>query len=54
FCGLLIGGLLLEPRWISFTRMVSNRQFWLVFLLLALACYFFGVFTANQFIYFQF
>ena len=54
FCGLLIGSLLLEPRWINFTKQISNRQFWVAFTLLALICYFFGVFTANQFIYFQF
>ena len=54
FCGLLIGSLLWEPRWIAFTQRVTNQQFWPVFVLLALVCYFFGVFTANQFIYFQF
>jgi D-alanyl-lipoteichoic acid acyltransferase DltB (MBOAT superfamily) len=54
FCALLIGGLLFEPRWIAFTKRVTNGQFWLTFLALALFCYFFGVFTANQFIYFQF
>ena len=54
FCGLLMGSLLLEPRWINFTKQVSNRQFWVAFSLIVLICYFFGVFTANQFIYFQF
>ena len=54
FCAVLMGSLLLEPRWIRFTKRTNNRQFWLTFALLALLCYFFGVFTANQFIYFQF
>ena len=54
FCGLLMGSLLFEPRWINFTKQVSNRQFWAVVTVLTLICYFFGVFTANQFIYFQF
>lgn len=31
-----------------------NAVFWPVLALLVLACYFFGVFTSNQFIYFQF
>jgi len=54
FCALLIGSLLLEPRWIAFTKRVTTSQFWVLIVLLALLCYFFGVFTANQFIYFQF
>lgn len=54
FCALLIGSLLLEPRWIAFTRRATNGQFWFIFMMLILFCYFFGVFTANQFIYFQF
>lgn len=54
FCFLLIGSLLVEGRWVSFIRQIDNRAFWLLMPLLVLACYFFGVFTANQFIYFQF
>ncbi len=54
FCALLIGSLLFEPRWIAFTKRATNGQFWFIFIMLALFCYFFGVFTANQFIYFQF
>ncbi len=54
FCALLMGSLLFEPRWIKFTKRVTNRQFWGAFTLLVLLCYFFGVFSANQFIYFQF
>lgn len=54
FCFLLIGGLLVETRWVDFLRRADNRTFWVLMPLLALACYLFGVFTANQFIYFQF
>ncbi|RYF77173.1 MAG: MBOAT family protein, partial [Cytophagaceae bacterium] len=54
FCALLIAGLLVEPRWIAFTKRVTNGQFWVAIIGLLLLCYFFGVFTANQFIYFQF
>ncbi len=54
FCFLLIGSLLVEGRWASFIRQIDSRSFWLLMPLLVLACYFFGVFTANQFIYFQF
>jgi alginate O-acetyltransferase complex protein AlgI len=32
----------------------DDRTFWVLLAVLALACYFFGVFTVNQFIYFQF
>ena len=54
FCFLLIGSLLMEGRWASFIRQIDSRSFWLLMPLLVLACYFLGVFTANQFIYFQF
>lgn len=54
FCFLLIGSLLFENQWNSFIRQIDNRTFWVLMPLFVLACYFFGVFTANQFIYFQF
>lgn len=54
FCALLMGMLVLEPRWISFSKQITNRSFWPILVLLMAVCYFFGVFTANQFIYFQF
>ncbi|MEZ0486219.1 MBOAT family O-acyltransferase [Fibrella aquatica] len=54
FCFLLIAALTLEPRWSRFTRQANTNQFWMVITGLVLFCYFFGVFTANQFIYFQF
>ncbi|CCG98051.1 putative poly(beta-D-mannuronate) O-acetylase [Fibrella aestuarina BUZ 2] len=55
---LFAGGLVLllrfEPYWIELVDRVSARVFWVAFPLLAVVCYFFGVFTSNQFIYFQF
>ncbi|MDR6195007.1 MBOAT family protein [Siphonobacter sp. SORGH_AS_0500] len=54
FCLLLIGFLLWkENRYFQIpTR--SNVKFWAIFSALVVSCYLFGVFTANQFIYFQF
>ncbi|CAN5261674.1 MBOAT family protein [soil metagenome] len=54
FCFLLMAALLVENRWISFIKQADNRAFWIAIPVLVLICYFFGVFTANQFIYFQF
>ena len=54
FCFLLMACLLIENRWISFIKQADNRAFWIAISVLVLICYFFGVFTANQFIYFQF
>ncbi|GAB3954824.1 MBOAT family protein [Spirosoma harenae] len=54
FCFLLIGSLLLENYWIAFVKQVNNRAFWILMPLFVLTIYFFGVFTSNQFIYFQF
>lgn len=54
FCSFLIGLLLLEPLWSTWVKQVSNRAFWMIFPLLVAVCYLFGVFTSNQFIYFQF
>ncbi|GAB4016005.1 MBOAT family O-acyltransferase [Spirosoma koreense] len=54
FCFLLIASLLVEARWMNFIRQIDNRSFWLIMPLLLFVCYLFGVFTANQFIYFQF
>lgn len=45
--------LLREFRWPGHT-MGSNRNFALYSILMVIACYFFGVFNENQFIYFQF
>jgi D-alanyl-lipoteichoic acid acyltransferase DltB (MBOAT superfamily) len=54
FCALLIAFLFWkEARYFDVpTR--QNRVFWPVFAVLLLSSYFFGVFTSNQFIYFQF
>lgn len=53
-CILLISSLLIESRWLVFIRKASNRAFWLTIPIIVAVCYFLGVFTANQFIYFQF
>lgn len=54
FSFVLIFSLLLEERWASLIKQVTNKRFWLLLPVILLAIYFFGVFTANQFIYFQF
>lgn len=55
FCILLISLLLGETRILAFTRRVDhNWHFWLAFPLLVGLCFALGVFTNNQFIYFQF
>lgn len=53
-CFVLILALLLEERWVGLVKQVNNRSFWMLMPILLLAIYFLGVFTANQFIYFQF
>jgi alginate O-acetyltransferase complex protein AlgI len=50
----LIGLLLLKDSRVSNDVQLPDRAFWPVLIGLVLACYFLGVFTANQFIYFQF
>ncbi len=54
FCWILILVLLLKDK---FARIISSENtplFYLKFVGLMIACYFLGVFTSNQFIYFQF
>ncbi len=53
-CIILIISLLAESRWLLFIRKASNQTFWLTVPIVIAVCYFLGVFTANQFIYFQF
>ncbi len=53
-CAALIGLLLYENAWIKYVPRATTTAFWVLMPLLALACYFLGVFTSNQFIYFQF
>ncbi len=50
----LIGVLLLKDRYFSIISTSNNLKFYGLFTFLLLVCYFFGVFSSNQFIYFQF
>lgn len=54
FCWVLIALLLLKDRFQMQIRTENSTQFYLKFTVLVVLCYFFGVFTSNQFIYFQF
>ncbi len=54
FCWFLIALLLLKDRFQMQIRTENSTQFYLKFTVLVVLCYFFGVFTSNQFIYFQF
>lgn len=54
FSCLLIGVLLMETHWSHFIRHTSNAQFWPTILSVIALCYLTGVFSPNQFIYFQF
>jgi alginate O-acetyltransferase complex protein AlgI len=54
FCWLLIVILFLKDIYIKNISTQNTGLFYLKFVGLALVCYFFGIFTSNQFIYFQF
>jgi alginate O-acetyltransferase complex protein AlgI len=54
FCWLLIAGLLLKERFYKVIDTNNTKRFYLLFVVLMIVCYFFGVFESNQFIYFQF
>lgn len=54
FCWFLIAILLLKDKFMMQINTQNTTQFWLKFTVLLVFCYFFGVFTSNQFIYFQF
>lgn len=54
FCWLLIIVLLLKDHFVKIIQTTSTPIFYLKFIGLLVACYFLGVFTSNQFIYFQF
>lgn len=54
FCWLLIAVLMLKERFVAHISTENSRAFYLKFIGLMAICYFFGVFTSNQFIYFQF
>lgn len=54
FCWLLIVSLLLKDRFVKLISTDNTPLFYLKLVGLLVACYFLGVFTSNQFIYFQF
>ncbi|WP_435355813.1 MBOAT family O-acyltransferase [Emticicia sp. SJ17W-69] len=54
FCLILIIILLLKDKFLKIIPTQNTLQFYLSFSFLLVLCYFFGVFTSNQFIYFQF
>lgn len=54
FCWALIVLLMLKDIYVKEIKTSSTPKFYLLFSVLAVACYFFGVFDSNQFIYFQF
>jgi len=54
FSFLLILGLLIVDKNSTHIRIRSNYTFIIFIVLLALSCYFFGIFDNKQFIYFQF
>lgn len=54
FCWVLIAVLLLKDWFIKVISTDNTSLFYLKFISLMVACYFLGIFTSNQFIYFQF
>lgn len=54
FCWFLIIILLLKDRFLRNISTQNTTKFYISFSILLVLCYFFGVFTSNQFIYFQF
>jgi hypothetical protein len=54
FCWVLILILLLKDKLMMKISIQKTPQFYLKFVGLLLLCYFLGVFSSNQFIYFQF
>lgn len=54
FCFMLIAILLLKDRYAKIIDTQNTAKFYAIFTLLVVACYFLGIFTSNQFIYFQF
>lgn len=54
FSFLLIAVLMIKDCYLAVIPTRNTRQFYLIFSLMLLVCYFFGVFNNQQFIYFQF
>lgn len=54
FCWVLIAVLFLKDIYVRQISTTNTSGFYVKFIGLAVACYFLGIFTSNQFIYFQF
>jgi alginate O-acetyltransferase complex protein AlgI len=54
FCWVLIAVLFLKDIYVRQISTTNTSGFYVKFISLAVACYFLGIFTSNQFIYFQF
>jgi alginate O-acetyltransferase complex protein AlgI len=54
FCVALIGILLVKEHYALHIPTRKDATFWVLFLVISILSYFFGVFDSNQFIYFQF
>ncbi len=54
FCWILILILLLKDKFLTNISTQNTPRFYILFTLMLVLCYFLGVFTSNQFIYFQF
>ncbi len=54
FCFILIGLLFFKDIYFRVINTKNTSLFYVNFTILAIVCYFFGVFNSNQFIYFQF
>ena len=54
FCVFLIAALMFKERFYNSISVTNNYKFWSLIVFLTAGCYFFGVFGAKQFIYFQF
>ncbi len=54
FCWFLIAILMIKDKFMMHINTQNTTWFYLKFTVLLVFCYFFGIFTSNQFIYFQF
>jgi D-alanyl-lipoteichoic acid acyltransferase DltB (MBOAT superfamily) len=54
FCVALIAILLVKEHYVLHIPTRKDSTFWVLFIVISVVSYFFGVFDSNQFIYFQF
>jgi alginate O-acetyltransferase complex protein AlgI len=54
FAVFVIGIMMLRERFLPGHLIKNNKQFFAYTIMMVVLCYFFGVFSENQFIYFQF